>query len=610
MFHDVINQTNVDYAALLWWDFMNNVKQKKEAIQYPRFNKLIIADLMKKFLDIPQRIEEDYHSIKDDIPLVSVYTTEDVHVRGMLILDEFLTEEIRATDDFKEYETVFINVDVLINQPQPVVSTQGMHRSTPSARRTPTLTASPQGRKRDHNDDDSEDRLEPKSHKDNSKHVDDDDDKDNEKVEKEEGGEMGSLETRTEKTRQGYMIQNMEQLCVTAKQFWKSHKQVNQVLHQGVSQLAEKATKDLIESNLKPCIAAMIIEYRDDFHSKVEETVIDEDEVIPKVETPKLIIELQNVNKRVLTIYDYKRMRATLNDVLSNQFKNAEEPQRNLNEPPRTWGKADVILGIRIKHESNGIAISQSHYIEKVLKKFNYSDCTPVSTLMDTYEKLMRNKGQVVSQLEYSRVIGYLMYAMTCTRPYIAFVVGKLSRYTSNPATGKEAEWLKNLLLEIPMWVKPIAPISIRCDSAATLANAYSKMYNRKSKHLGVRHNMIRELITNGVISIEFLRSQQNLANHLTKVLARDLRTEAHVLHIIPRMYFEPADKEDEVANFSMVNFFEKVLSRSMIKEEPPMVWSQFRYGISKVSDTAYWGFLEHEYAVSSLMDTSYWLSE
>ncbi|GJW54607.1 BRCT domain-containing protein [Tanacetum coccineum] len=34
---------------------------------------------------------------------------------------------------------------------------------------------------------------------------------------------------------------------------------------------------------------------------------------------------------------------------------------------------------------------------------------------------------------------------------------------------------------------------------------------------------MIRELITNGVISIEFVRSQQNLADHLTKELARDL---------------------------------------------------------------------------------------
>nr|GEU92390.1 zinc finger, CCHC-type [Tanacetum cinerariifolium] len=98
-------------------------------------------------------------------------------------------------------------------------------------------------------------------------------------------------------------------------------------------------------------------------------------------------------------------------------------------------GKADVILGIRIKHESNGIAISQSHYIEKVLKKFNYFDCTLVSTLMDTSEKMMPNNGQVVSQLEYSRVIGYLIYAMTYTRPSIAFVVGKLSRFTSNPGT-------------------------------------------------------------------------------------------------------------------------------------------------------------------------------
>ncbi|GJY72123.1 integrase, catalytic region, zinc finger, CCHC-type containing protein, partial [Tanacetum coccineum] len=33
LFHAMINRKNVDYAALLWWDFMNNVRQKKEAIQ-------------------------------------------------------------------------------------------------------------------------------------------------------------------------------------------------------------------------------------------------------------------------------------------------------------------------------------------------------------------------------------------------------------------------------------------------------------------------------------------------------------------------------------------------------------------------------------------------
>ncbi|GJV91013.1 zinc finger, CCHC-type containing protein [Tanacetum coccineum] len=282
----------------------------------------------------------------------------------------------------------------------------------------------------------------------------------------------------------------------------------------------------------------------------------------------RLLIAMTSIHN--LIIHQMKVKTAFLNGELEEE------------QAPKQWHQkfVEVVL-------SNGYLLNQadnvyitnlmklSHYIEKVLKKFNYFDCTPISIPMDTGEKLMSNNGQAVSQLEYSRVIGYLMYVMTCTRLDIAYAVGKLSRYTSNPgytaanwisntednsstsgwvfllgggaiswaskkqtcitgstmeskfvalaAAGKEAEWLKNLLLEIPLWYKPIAPISIRCDSAATLANAYSQMYNRKPRHLGVRHNMIRELIKNGVVSIEFVRSQQNLADHLTKGLARYL---------------------------------------------------------------------------------------
>nr|GEU76916.1 hypothetical protein [Tanacetum cinerariifolium] len=97
------------------------------------------------------RLEPESHTEnpeKDDITLVSVYTTENVLIRGMPIPNVFLTKEIRTTDEFKECERVFMNVDVLMNQPQPVISTQGTHRSTPRAHWTPTLTASPQGKKR------------------------------------------------------------------------------------------------------------------------------------------------------------------------------------------------------------------------------------------------------------------------------------------------------------------------------------------------------------------------------------------------------------------------------------------------------------------------------
>ncbi|GKG37156.1 hypothetical protein Tco_0447329, partial [Tanacetum coccineum] len=71
------------------------------------------------------------------------------------------------------------------------------------------------------------------------------------------------------------------------------------------------------------------------------------------------------------------------------------------------------------------------------------------------------------------------------------------SEFVALAAAGNEAEWLRNLIYEIPLWPKPISTISIRCDSAstisircdsaATLAKAYSQVYNGKSRHLGVR---------------------------------------------------------------------------------------------------------------------------
>ncbi|GJS18886.1 zinc finger, CCHC-type containing protein [Tanacetum coccineum] len=182
-------------------------------------------------------------------------------------------------------------------------------------------------------------------------------------------------------------------------------------------------------------------------------------------------------------------------------------------------GEADVILGIRIKHESNGIAIYQSHYIEKVLKKFNYFDCTPVSTLIDTslillfvvgkLSKYTSNPGTQHLQA-IQRVLKYLKKTIDYKLTYTGYPLvlegytdaswisnSKDNSSTTLATAGKEAGWLRNLILKIPLWSKPIAPISIRCDSAATLAKAYSQMYNGKLRQLCVRHSMIHELIMN-----------------------------------------------------------------------------------------------------------------
>jgi len=93
--------------------------------------------------------------------------------------------------------------------------------------------------------------------------------------------------------------------------------------------------------------------------------------------------------------------------------------------------EADVILGIKLVRDDDDICLSKSHYIEKALGRFKYQDCPLVVTHFDPIDELTQNNRRPIAQLEYTKVIGYLMYALTSTRPDNAFIIrGGLSRYT------------------------------------------------------------------------------------------------------------------------------------------------------------------------------------
>ena len=274
----------------------------------------------------------------------------------------------------------------------------------------------------------------------------------------------------------------------------------------------------------------------------------------------------------------------------------------------KDMGVADVILGMKITKTSDGYALSQSHYIEKILDKFIKDDLNLARTPVDISLYLSKNKGDAVSQLKYSQIIGSLMYLMNCTRPDIAYAISKLSRYTSNPGedhwkaiirvlrylrftrdhglnftrypavlegycdanwisdtkdskstsgyvftlggaavswkstkqtciarstmesefialdkAGEKAEWLRHFLEDISMWPKPILAICIHCDSQSAIGRAQNHMYNGKSRHIRRRHNTVRQLLSNGIISIDYIKSKENIADPLTKGLTKEL---------------------------------------------------------------------------------------
>ena len=95
--------------------------------------------------------------------------------------------------------------------------------------------------------------------------------------------------------------------------------------------------------------------------------------------------------------------------------------------------EVNVILGIKITRSKKGISLDQSHYIEKILKKYNYFDCKPACTPYDPSVKLFKNTGDGVRQSEYASIIGSLRYDADCTRPDITYVVGLLCKFTSRP---------------------------------------------------------------------------------------------------------------------------------------------------------------------------------
>nr|GEX33564.1 retrotransposon protein, putative, Ty1-copia subclass [Tanacetum cinerariifolium] len=73
---------------------------------------------------------------------------------------------------------------------------------------------------------------------------------------------------------------------------------------------------------------------------------------------------------------------------------------------------------------------------EFLSSKFDMKDLGKAEIILET----------PVSQLEYFRAIGCLMYAMISTRPDIAFVVGKLSSgYPSIIEGYSDASWINNM---------------------------------------------------------------------------------------------------------------------------------------------------------------------
>ena len=86
----------------------------------------------------------------------------------------------------------------------------------------------------------------------------------------------------------------------------------------------------------------------------------------------------------------------------------------------------------------------------------------------------------------------------------------------------EEANSLKELLHEIPVWEKQIHPILIHCDSTAAIGRVNNRYYNGKSRPIRRKHSTVRSYLSSGIINVSYVKSCDNLADLLTKALTRE----------------------------------------------------------------------------------------
>jgi hypothetical protein len=101
-------------------------------------------------------------------------------------------------------------------------------------------------------------------------------------------------------------------------------------------------------------------------------------------------------------------------------------------------GEIEHFLGIHITRDRSKkiLTIDQSHYIQRIVQRFDMQTCRPAYTPFATGTNLTANTetdSDSAITSRYQQLVGSLMYAMLGTRPDTCFAVNRLSQYGLNP---------------------------------------------------------------------------------------------------------------------------------------------------------------------------------
>eukprot|EP00253_Pinus_taeda_P001791 PITA_01791 len=240
-------------------------------------------------------------------------------------------------------------------------------------------------------------------------------------------------------------------------------------------------------------------------------------------------------------------------------------------------GLMHYFLGLEVWQEEGHFFLGQGKYIVDILSRFHMEDCRPMSTPMITnWKKLHASDSKLVDPTLYRQLIGSLMYVVN-TRPDICFAVNTMSQFMCEPRkvhwvaakhilrlagdsglwsglqagrwseiavvscfsrkqqsvalSSAEAEymaaslasceaiWLRKMLFGL--FGQPLRPSVIYYDNQSCIKLTENPVFYDRSKHIGIRYHFIRDYVQKGAVKLEYISTDEQVADILTKALPR-----------------------------------------------------------------------------------------
>ncbi|GJW94608.1 putative ribonuclease H-like domain-containing protein [Tanacetum coccineum] len=230
-------------------------------------------------------------------------------------------------------------------------------------------------------------------------------------------------------------------------------------------------------------------------------------------------------------------------------------------------------LGLQVQQNDDGIFISQDKYVAEILKKFDFATVKTASTPIETNKELVKDEeAKAVDVHLYRSMIGSLMY-LPASRPDIMFVVYACARFQVTPKTSHihavkrifryfkgqpklglwylgdspfdleafldsdyagasldrksttgeyvtaanccgQVLWIQNQMFD---YGRNFMNTKIYIDNERTFCIVKNPMLHSKTKHIEIRHHLIRDSYEKKLIQVINIHIDHNVTDILTK---------------------------------------------------------------------------------------------